>query len=102
MDKRFSQMNKHELRNEIAQLTEQARKAEQMGMVNEFAVHERKIVMAKSYLLNPDDFKPGEVYEIEHDQGIKFKINYMNGVFAWGFRLGQPNIEEALPIAMLK
>ena len=37
-------------------LHEKARKAEQMGMVNEFAVYERKAVLAKAYLLNPDDF----------------------------------------------
>ena len=46
----------YELHQEIAQLHEKARKAEQMGIVNEFAVLERKAIMAKSYLLNPDDF----------------------------------------------
>jgi hypothetical protein len=25
----------------------------------------------------------------------------MNGIFAWGYRLSSPNVEEALPIAML-
>ena len=57
-------------------------------MVNEFAVLERKAIMAKAYLLNPDDFKPGEIYQIEGDPGVYFKIDYMNGVFAWGYRLG--------------
>jgi hypothetical protein len=101
-EKRYSDMKEWELKQEIGSLQEKARKAEQMGMVNEFAVLERKILLAKSYLLNPDAFQPGEVYEIEGDPGAYFKIDYINGVFAWGFRLGGNMKEEALPISMLK
>jgi len=100
-DKRYSQLSNYELNQEIAQLHEKARKAEQMGMVNEFAVLERKAVMAKAYLLNPSDFTPGEMYQISGDPGAYFKINYLNGVFAWGYRLRGANEEEALPISML-
>lgn len=56
MDKRYSQMTPHELQTEIAGLTEKARKAEQMGIVNELAVLERKMTMAKAYMLNPKTF----------------------------------------------
>jgi hypothetical protein len=101
-EKRYSEMSQYELQQEIAQLNEKARKAEQMGMVNEFAVMERKVVMAKSYLLNPDDYKAGEIYEIDGAPGSYFKIDYMNGVFAWGFRLNGDKAEEAIPISMLK
>ncbi|MBD7939500.1 MULTISPECIES: YfhH family protein [Cytobacillus] len=100
-EKRYSQLSEYELKQEIAQLREKSRKAEQLGMVNEFAVLERKTVMAKSYLLNPDDFIADEIYEIEGDPGSYFKIDYMNGVFAWGYRLGGDKEQEALPIAML-
>ncbi|MBP2242700.1 hypothetical protein J2Z40_003280 [Cytobacillus eiseniae] len=100
--KRYSSMTQYELQQEISKLNEKARKAEQMGMVNEFAVMERKVVMAKSYLLNPDDYKAGEIYEIEGDPGSYFKIDYMNGVFAWGYRLNGDKAEEALPISLLK
>ncbi|KIQ94439.1 hypothetical protein LH47_01472 [Anoxybacillus thermarum] len=100
--KRYSEMNEWELKQEIATLTEKARKAEQMGMVNEYAVYERKIAMAKAYLLNPDDFPPGEFYEIEGDPQSLFKLQYINGVFAWGYRLNDPNTEVALPISLLK
>jgi hypothetical protein len=100
-DKRYSEMSEFELKNEIATLKEKARKAEQLGIINEYAVLERKISMARSYLLNPDHFKPEEVYEIEGAPGESFKINYMNGIFAWGYRLTTPNKEEALPISML-
>lgn len=95
-------MTEHELREEIAQLKEKARKAEQLGMVNEFAVLERKAVMAQAYLISPDLFTPGKIYEIEGDPGQFFKIDYLNGVFAWGYRLSGDGKEEALPISMLK
>ncbi len=101
MEKRYSQMSQYELRQEVASLHEKARKAEQMGMVNEFAVYERKAVLAKAYLLSPDDFIPGEIYAIEGDPGAYFKITYLNGVFAWGHRLVNGKDEEALPISML-
>ncbi|KAA9031126.1 YfhH family protein [Niallia endozanthoxylica] len=100
-EKRYSELSKYELQQEIAKLHEKARKAEQMGMVNEFAVLERKAVMAKAYLLDPNDFIPGEIYRIEGDPGAYFKINYLNGVFAWGHRLRNGQEEEALPISML-
>ncbi|AXN39578.1 YfhH family protein [Peribacillus butanolivorans] len=101
-DVRYSKLSAYELQQEIAALTEKARKAEQLGMVNEFSVLERKVTMAKAYLLNPDDFKKGEIYQIEGDPGVYFKIDYMNGVFAWGYRLGGSGKEEALPISMLR
>jgi hypothetical protein len=100
-EKRYSTMTEYELRQEIGMLQEQARKAEQMGMVNEFAVLERKVQMARAYLIDPNSFQPGEIYEIEGDPGQYFKIDYMNGVFAWGYRLAGNGKEEALPISVL-
>jgi hypothetical protein len=101
-EKRYSAMTEYELRQEIAQLQEKSRKAEQLGVVNEFAVLERKVIMAKAYLLNPDAYLPGEIYELEGDPGQYFKIDYINGIFAWGYRLTGTGKEEALPISMLK
>jgi hypothetical protein len=101
-EKRYSEMSAYELNQEIARLHEKARKAEQMGMVNEFAVLERKILMAKAYLLNPEDFTPGEIYELTGDPGTYFKVDYLNGVFAWGYRLNGDGKEEGVPISMLK
>ncbi|GGD02312.1 hypothetical protein GCM10007216_36300 [Thalassobacillus devorans] len=107
MERRYSDMSIEELRREIGELTDKARKAEQMGMVNEYAVYERKIIMAKSYMLNPADFKPGEEYQIDGDPAHNFRIVYMNGTFAWGYRLNDQGEkvseeeEEALPISML-
>lgn len=101
-EKRYSEMTHQELWQEIATLQEKARKAEQLGMVNEFAVLERKVQMARAYLSNPGQFEPGEIYEIEGAPGEYFKIDYINGVFAWGYRLNGSGRDEALPISMLK
>ncbi|MBU9719861.1 MULTISPECIES: YfhH family protein [Bacillaceae] len=99
MDKRYSQMTEEELRNEIADLKVKAQKAEQMGMVNEYAVHERKMMMAQAYMMDPSAFNSGETYEIIGSRDT-FKISYMNGVFAWGNRNNSQE-EEALPISVL-
>jgi hypothetical protein len=100
-EKRYSELSEYQLKQEIAELKEKARKAEQLGMVNEFAVLERKALMAEAYLLDPKDYSAGEIYGIEGDPGTYFKIDYLNGVFAWGYRLGGDGKEEALPISLL-
>lgn len=103
MQKRYSELSSHELRQEIATLKEKARKAEQLGIVNEYAVLERKILMAQAYMLNPDEYKPGEVYELEGDPGVFFEIDYMNGIFAWGRRIHNNVVskeQEGIPISM--
>jgi hypothetical protein len=101
-EKRYSLMTAYELQQEISQLKEKARKAEQMGMVSEFAVLERKAIMAKAYLIDTSTIKVNELYEIEGAPGTYFKVQYLNGVFAWGFRVGGNSDEEALPISMLR
>jgi hypothetical protein len=101
VDKRYSEMSEYELHAEIAQLNEKARKSEQLGIVNEVAVYERKVAMAKSYLIEPTDFKPEEIYEIEKDPGSRFVISYMNGIFAWGYRNDGSEL-EAYPISLLQ
>lgn len=41
-DKRYSEMSTYEIQQEISVLNDKARKAEQLGMINEYAVLERK------------------------------------------------------------
>lgn len=99
-EKRYSEMTEFELWQEIARLNEKAKKAEQMGMPNEFAVYERKMHIAKSYLLNPEEFKPGETYQLINEDGT-FQISYLNGYFAWGYRNDSSQL-EGIPISLLK
>ncbi|WP_432352815.1 YfhH family protein [Sporosarcina sp. A2] len=100
-EKKYSQMNEQELRTEIARIMEKARKAEQLGILNEYAVYQRKALMAQSYLIDPTTIIPGEIYKIQGDEGFFFKVDYLKGRFAWGYRMGGEQAEEALPLAML-
>ncbi|WP_346200671.1 YfhH family protein [Caldifermentibacillus hisashii] len=100
--KRYSEMSEIELKQEIAHLREQARKAEQLGIINEFAVLERKALMAECYLLNPEDFKKGEIYRLRNEPDTYFRIKYLKGFFAWGNRLNGEGKEEGIPISLLE
>jgi hypothetical protein len=101
MEKRFSEMTEAEIRSEIAALRAKAQKSEQMGMVSEYAVYERKIALAKSYLMDPASIKSGQDYGIQGDPGSVFSVLYLNGVFAWGYKNKQSTL-EALPISVLE
>lgn len=101
-EKKYSEMTEHELRTEMANLREKARKAEALGMLNEYAVYQRKTVMAESFLIDPATIEPGEIYRIIGGEKMFFQVDYLKGRFAWGHRLGGDLAEEALPIAMLK
>lgn len=85
---------------EIAMLKEKSRKAEQMGIVNEYAVYERRALMAASYLIDLDTITPG-MYRIDGSPGEFFMVERLKGRFAWGYRLGGERFEEALPVAIL-
>ncbi|MCZ8534148.1 YfhH family protein [Psychrobacillus psychrodurans] len=101
-EKKYSDMTVPELRTEIGNLKEKSRKAEQLGMVNEYAVYERKALMAQAFLIDPATIKQGEIYRIVGDPGVFFQVEYLKGRFAWGYRLGGDKYEEALPISMLE
>ena len=101
-EKNYASMTEQELRNEVATLREKARRAEQLGIVNEYAVYERKALMAASYLVDLDSIKLGEMYRLEGSPGVFFVVERLKGRFAWGYRLGGDRYEEALPVAMLQ
>lgn len=100
-ERSYAEMTEQELRTEIAKLKEKARKAEQLGILNEFAVYERKATMAAAYLIDPKTIEKGEMYRIDGAPGEFFKVEYLKGRFAWGYRLGGDRFEEALPISIL-
>ena len=101
MPKRYSEMTPYELREEIGVLKEQAIKAEQLGIVNEFDVLMRKIAMARAYITDINKFHIGETYELVEEPGILFEITYFNGVFAWGHKQND-NEEIGIPISLLQ
>lgn len=105
MNYRYSDYSVEQLRQEIGKLKEKAQKAEQLGNVSEVAINERKIQVALAYTMNPDDFIANGVYQLKTDPGHTFRVNYINGVFAWGHRMNLLDetyeTEEAIPISLL-
>lgn len=105
MKYRYSDYTMEQLREEVGKLKEKALKAEQLGNLNHVAIHERKMQIVMSYMLNPSDYIANDIHELNNDPGHNFKINYVNGVMAWGHRINLLNEmyekEEAIPISLL-
>ena len=101
LNKSYDDMTEHEIRQKMAYFREKARKAQQLGVVNEFEVYQQKMVIAASHLVDLNTMIPGEVYRIEGHPGVYFRIEYLKGRFAWGYRLGEKTELEALPVALL-
>ncbi len=102
---RYSDYTVEQLREELGDLKEKLQTAEQLGEVQKVSIYERKMQIVASYMINPDDFNPGDIHTLNGEPGYTFKINYINGVMAWGHRINLLNemneVEEALPISML-
>lgn len=101
MEKRFSQMSKEELKAEIKRLKQEARKIGREQKLNEFEVLFRKIELAESYLINPGEIVLRQLYDVKNMPGIKFFVERMNGIFAWGYFEGEQE-ERGIPISLLK
>ena|SRR5699024_8350771 len=101
----YSDYTVEQLREEIGKLKEKAQTAEQLGEINKAEIYQRKLQIVSSYMKNPGDFEANDVHELNGDPGYTFKINFVNGVMAWGHRINllgeMREKEEALPIAML-
>lgn len=105
MSSLYSDYTVEQLREELGKLVEESQKAQQLGEVSKYEIVERKIQMVSSYMMNPDEFKAGDIHRLKGDPGYTFKINFIEGIMAWGHRINllgqQVEQEEALPIALL-
>ncbi|MDF2947305.1 MAG: hypothetical protein K0S51_1984 [Bacillales bacterium] len=99
---KFSEMSHADLLNEIGSLTEKARKAEQMGNISEFAVLDRKISVAKSYLIDASKVNIGELTGLRYETNTYFYVEEIRGVFAWGYKVPvDGNGRMAIPLDLL-
>ncbi|RXK17744.1 YfhH family protein [Macrococcus sp. DPC7161] len=101
-DKKLIEMNTYELQQVVSNYREKARKAEMMGIVNEYEVWQRKALIAESYLVDTNQIEIGKVYALIGAEKQYFKVERIKGVFAWGFRLGSNLSEEGIPVALLQ
>jgi hypothetical protein len=95
--KRFSEMSLEEIQQAIEQLVQEQQQAASEGWQSKADMISRKIDMAKSYILNPDDFAPG-LYNVTGYSDL-FELKYINGVMGWG-AIGHES-EVSFPLSML-
>ncbi len=79
----FSEMNREELRREIERLEEEMRRARRNGFVSELEILRQRINLAKSYLTDPNQIRPGAKYEVEGSDK-PFFVEYSGGSWPGG------------------
>ncbi|UJF36339.1 DUF1811 family protein [Paenibacillus hexagrammi] len=87
-------MTKDELHQEIESLKTQM---EAVQFPSQLEILSSKFNFARAYLLSPEDYPPG-LYEVT-DQELPMKVDYLNGVMAWGTMNGE---EVSFPISLLR
>ncbi|MBY7664546.1 MULTISPECIES: YfhH family protein [Staphylococcus] len=99
--KRLSEMERHEIYQEIQKYKEKMRKAEMNGIMNEYDVYANKIVIAESYLVDASHIKLGMRYTLKDEADATFTVERLKGVFAWGYR-NDSSHEEGIPLSLLQ
>ncbi|MBY8908777.1 YfhH family protein [Salinicoccus roseus] len=100
--KPLNTMTRRELEAYIAEKREAMRKAEMMGVENEYRVLERQVLIAESYFIDLSLIEPGKIYKIISNEDHYFKVEYVKGIFAWGFFVGGEDRETGIPVSMLQ
>lgn len=99
--KRLSEMERHEIYQEIQKYKEKMRKAEMNGIMNEYDVYANKIIIAESYLVDASQINIGECYTLKDESHSTFTVERLKGVFAWGYR-NDTTQEEGVPLSLLQ
>lgn len=98
----FNKMTRREIEAYIVDKREKMRKAEMMGIENEYRVNERQVLIAESYLVDLSLIEPGKIYKIISNEDFYFKVEYIKGVFVWGFYLSGNEKETGIPVSLLQ
>lgn len=93
--KRYGEMSREELLAEINMLEKEKRNAQ---FPSQAEMLERKVWMAKAYMLSSEQFPPGMYRVTGYDE--PFELDYVNGIMAWG-KMGADR-EASFLISMLK
>src|SRR5699024_8297793 len=98
----FNTMTRREIEAYIVDKREKMRKAEMLGIENEYRVYERQVLIAESYLIDLSQSETGKIYKIVSNEDFYFKVEYIKGGVAWGFYLGGNEKETGIPVSMLQ
>lgn len=102
MDESVSKMTRKELNYYIQKKREAMRRAEMMGVENEYRVLERQVLIAECYLIDLSQIENGKIYKLISQEDHYFKVEYMKGIFVWGFFVNGDEKESAIPVSMLQ
>lgn len=102
MDESLSKMTRKELNHYIQTKREAMRRAEMMGVENEYRVLERQVLIAECYLIDLSLVEQGKIYKVISQEDHYFKVEYIKGIFAWGFFVNGDEKESAIPVSMLQ
>lgn len=100
--KPLGRMTRREIEAYIAEKREAMRKAEMLGVENEYRVNERQVLIAESYMIDLSQIEKGKIYKLVSNEDHYFKVEYLKGVFAWGFFIGGTEKETGIPVSMLQ
>lgn len=100
--KPLGRMTRREIDAYIAEKREAMRKAEMLGVENEYRVNERQVLIAESYMIDLSQIEKGKIYKLVSNEDHYFKVEYLKGVFAWGFFIGGTEKETGIPVSMLQ
>ena len=73
VQKKLSEMSEQELRHEIQTYKEKMRKAEMNGIMNEYDVYQSKVIIADSYLVDPNKVEIRKIYKLIYCSEKYFK-----------------------------
>lgn len=73
-----------------------------MGVENEYRVLERQVIIAECYLIDLSQIENGKIYKVISQEDHYFKVEYMKGIFVWGFFVNGDEKESAIPVSMLQ
>ncbi|MCJ7841642.1 DUF1811 family protein [Lederbergia sp. NSJ-179] len=76
-----------QLQEEVEILKEKLKRAQLEGKTNHILVYKRKIELVRSFMLNSEDFQPGDIFEIIEEPDYLFEIIEISGVTAWGYTI---------------
>ncbi|CAD2075085.1 YfhH family protein [Jeotgalicoccus meleagridis] len=102
MNESLGQMTRKELNHYIQTKREKMRRAEMMGIENEYRVLERQVLIAECYLIDLSLIEKGKIYKVISQEDHYFKVEYVKGIFAWGFFVNGDEKETGIPVSLLQ
>ena len=102
MNESLGQMTRKELNHYIQTKREKMRRAEMMGIENEYRVLERQVLIAECYLIDLSLIEKGKIYKVISQEDHYFKVEYVKGIFAWGFFVNGDEKETGIPVRLLQ